>query len=54
MAIAHAAAHVLHVLSAPWTVAVLAVGRGGPHLCGTVAISCMLLAFLHSGADILS
>ncbi len=54
MAIAHAAAHVLRVLSAPWTIAVLAVGRGGPRGRGTVATSCMLVAFLCSSADVLS
>ena len=50
----HAAAHVLRVLSAPWTVAVLTVGRGGPRGRGTVATSCMLVAFLRGGAEVLS
>ncbi len=42
-----------HVLSAPRTDTVLAIDRGGPCGCDTVATSCALVAFLCGGADVL-
>ncbi len=46
--------YMLRVWGSLWNDTVLAVSRGGPHGHGTVVTSCMLMAFLHDSAGVLT